>query len=109
MEHTQGKWINNALDIMSEDSKACICTCEGGRDGEAFSYEEDEANANFIVTACNSYNDLLAACKDGKLELNLLLNLAKLEPNKDFRESKVKAASGRIEQFEQAIAKAESD
>ena len=48
---------------------------------------------------------LLAACEEVQLELNLLLNLAKLEEDKKFRDAKIKTVENRIQQIETAIAK----
>ena len=52
MKHTKGPWfVRDGIDVYA--SGEYICTTSGNA----------KANARFIVTACNSHDDLLEACK----------------------------------------------
>lgn len=61
--HTELPWktddaCSHCVGIFGSDGKPIVYTCTGER-----SREEDLANAEFIVRACNAHTDLIAACK----------------------------------------------
>ena len=63
--HTPGKWNNNDVVrpfcvIDSKDRLVADCHTELIRERTK---AENKANAQFIVTACNSYYELLEACR----------------------------------------------
>ena len=41
-----------------------VANCHGHQDGKELTRKENEANARFIVIACNAHADLLAALED---------------------------------------------
>ena len=66
MKHTPLPWkkeiFNGELIVQDDDTNeyyVYICDCSS----EFMSQEEEEANAEFIVRACNSHYELLEACK----------------------------------------------
>jgi hypothetical protein len=71
--HTLGKaWINaEGMNFVADCSSASART-EHGFCGRV-DYEEIEANAAFIVRACNSHKDLLSAAKEALSALNRLM------------------------------------
>lgn len=63
IEHTPIPWhVTESIDIR-RCPDSFICTCNGYSDGSAIWFEQDQANAEFIVRACNSHKDLVTACK----------------------------------------------
>lgn len=66
--HSELPWQSSASDGIVRDCNgnfvAAACVTETG---------DWRANAEFIVRACNSHADLLAACKAAIKELNLML------------------------------------
>ena len=70
-EHTPGPWIRCGYLIDSDCGRVGkhvverICTVDTGP-----THEESEANAEFIVRACNAHHDLLEACEDMMLFWN---------------------------------------
>ena len=81
MEHTKTPWaINTTLSHYisgTEVSPGLIAQCDAG--DYARSIEEGEANADFIVLACNSHAALLKACKKYATHLDTC-NLCSLIP-----------------------------
>ncbi len=47
------------IDLGEHQQQLVICRCDNRR----MTHLENEANAEFIVRACNNYDDLLTACK----------------------------------------------
>lgn len=94
-----------AFGICSEDKKqvAIIDVPENKDSG----FEEQQANANFIVTACNAHEDLKAALKEAWMTLAQVDALKRID---DGSEEGKNADANRIAtmtQIEQALAKAE--
>lgn len=66
--HTPGPWSVNTLTPKHTEVFAgsyLICEAIGGQEhlGQHRNYEQDVANAAFIVRACNAYDDMLAVLK----------------------------------------------
>jgi len=61
-EHTPGPWFRENNKIWHENGLACIAEVFHGVLGRSDDLSEaQEANARFIVTACNTHTDLLTA------------------------------------------------
>ena len=61
-EHTELPWyVDDSVDIR-KCPDSFIATCNGHCNGRTLSFAQDEANAKYIVRACNSHKDLLEAC-----------------------------------------------
>lgn len=67
MKHTQGKWIVDGNQAVTTQYGSIIADIFGD------SKEEQEANASFIVKACNSHAELLEACKEYEKTLVALM------------------------------------
>ena len=104
MKHTKGE-----IEFLNILMSAWVAGWYAGRDDET----TDDRKRIDCPEIMKRYSkqaaapELLAACKDVRLELNLLLGLAKLEPKIMLTDLKISAVKGRIHQIEQAIAKAE--
>jgi hypothetical protein len=83
MEHTNGLWFvagdnkqmltvhaKNIPHKFDDSCNAQICDCFD-HDGH-FTWEEMNANAAFIVTACNCHDELLEACKEAFNQIQYL-------------------------------------
>jgi len=72
MTHTKTPWrvrrdeypLNFGRFIVSSEGHEFLYLSAGNNDGLTDSVEEDEANAEFIVRACNSHEALVEACSD---------------------------------------------
>ena len=71
-QHTPGPWTiagvsvnpheGHVIESDSADGRTIAWTCNSlDNNGEEYISQEDIANAEFIVRACNSYDDLLSA------------------------------------------------
>jgi hypothetical protein len=58
-KHTKTPWTIVDTSIVSGEVCIAVLEDDGGYEAPAL---ERKANADFIVLACNSYDDLLAAC-----------------------------------------------
>ena len=71
MGHTNETWIvkqgphGEFTDIYSDECPDCLATTAM----MGWSRAEREEHAAFIVTACNSHDDLLAACEEALFEI----------------------------------------
>ena len=71
MKHTPTPWHNGAL--TTNGSPVCIYSASSSEPREQIAacyrwvgHQEAQANAEFIVRACNSFDDMLAALKMAK-------------------------------------------
>jgi len=67
-EHTPLPWKRfNLTDIFPDDDDTYgtkhIADCQPDNPNNRMEIHEQDANAEFIIRACNSYYDLLEACK----------------------------------------------
>ena len=87
MSHTPTPWVVENLSLTTLDGKSRqnfgIITEHGHR--VALLGQNQEANANFIVLACNAHEDLLLAAKDACLFIKELAEV--LGPNVKHTES----------------------
>ncbi len=70
MKHTLGEW---GID-KENDRYYIVCKQRNIDIGEVFLRKETEANAEFIVRACNNHYELLEACTEADIAIRLMRN-----------------------------------
>ncbi len=110
LEYHPGQRGEPATLIMQEGAEACerwIAECPWGLDGDGdgdCSATEAQANAAFIVRACNAHGDLIAACRAAEQFIRNGVEYGYIRmPDKDTPDK----AHDTLPTLEAAIAKAE--
>lgn len=110
-KHTPGPWVtderhNYPCDIYanSENGEELIAIACDLDDGGAMT---DEANARFIVRACNSHEELLAALKRLTAEIAGMIDIEEPELRRLLGNTNFACIQQRFLEAREAIAKAE--
>ena len=103
MNHTKGPWevahyedgiLEGVNFIRSTVNNYSVCILING----GTSPEETEANAAFIVRACNSHDELIEVLKDAILEIEYLHDKFKTTGSGNATLAKIDAAIAKAEQ-----------
>ena len=82
-KHTPTDWgLDGKYNVINADNRG-ICTTGGYSDESKHYHEENKANAQFIVKACNLHGQLKATCSELLEHLSFSIDSAECDDERD--------------------------